>query len=282
MVAIERGRGPYRAQMRARLALLWFLVVPAKCWADSSWWDELDKSERVTWLNVAGVSFITLWGIKNWDYGDRSPHAEREGWFGEDTKSGGADKLGHMFTTYALSHGLSWTYEDWGYGANDAARLGAWSSFGLMSFMEFGDAFSEFGFSYEDFIMNALGSYVGYVMYTQPRLREVLDLRLEYQIKFTTDDIFTDYERMKYVAAIKFDGIAPLKNTYARYFDFQVGYFTRGYENANIADERNVYVALGLNLSHLFNAYDHKKTATFFNYVQLPKTYVDSSKNLND
>lgn len=269
--------------MYARLALLFLLVTPAADAADSTWWSELDKSQRVTWLNVAGVGFITVWGTVNWEYGDRAPHAEREGWFGENTKHGGADKLGHSFTTYALSHALSWTYEGWGYGARDAAELGAWSSFGLMGFMEFGDSFSEFGFSYEDFIMNAVGSYAAYVMYTQPRLREVLDFRVEYRTDLSTFDFFTDYERMKYLAAIKFDGISRLKSTPARYFDFQIGYFTRGYtddENAN--KERNVYVALGLNLSHLFNAHGHKKTATFFNYVQIPETYIDRSKDLND
>ncbi len=72
-------------------------------------------------------------------------------------KEGGADKLGHFYSSYLVSHGFSYLCTVWGFSREQASKYGSWSSFGLMSFMEIGDAFSHYGFSYEDFFMNFTG-----------------------------------------------------------------------------------------------------------------------------
>lgn len=260
------------------------LLSAGHVWADeaSNWWQNVEKSDRATLANAAGIGFITYWGVRNWDYGDRSPHAQKEHWFDSETKYGGADKIGHAYTTYALSHGLNFLYQKWGYPRDEAATRSAWSSFGLMSFMELGDSFSQYGFSYEDLIMNAVGSYAGYVSATQPKIRDLVDFRVEYRTDLSRLDFFTDYEKMKYLIAIKADGVDVLNNTLARFFELQLGYFTRGYPtSANTVKERNAYVAIGVNLSHLISQAGYKKTATIFNYLQLPEIYVDAQKPLN-
>jgi hypothetical protein len=177
------------------------LSTEAVEWPDrnvSDW----DKEQKLVATNVAGALFITGWGIANWDYFQASPSAQNEGWFGEKTKEGGADKLGHFYVNYALSHGLSYLYERWGYPHNQAAVYGAWSSFGLMGLMELGDSFSDFGFSYEDMLMNAVGSYTGYLMWTRPELMRKIDFRVEFTPEFDEPDIFTDYENLKYLVAL--------------------------------------------------------------------------------
>jgi hypothetical protein len=115
-----------------------------------------------------GAGAITVWGVANWDYFSRKPHAKSEGWFGQNTKEGGADKPGHVFTTYATAQGLSSLYEHWCFTPKDAALYGSLSAVAIFGYMELGDSFSDYGFSYEDFIANALGGTGAIVTRTSP------------------------------------------------------------------------------------------------------------------
>ena len=270
-----------------RLALLFVSVVfacpiVAVDWPDrrlSAW----SKEQKLVATNVSGAVLITTWGIGNWDYFQTRPNANSEGWFAESTKEGGADKLGHFYVNYGLSHGLSQLYEHWGYKRKQAAAYGAWSSFGLMGLMELGDSFSEFGFSYEDMVMNAVGSYAGFLLWTQPKLARKIDFRVEYEPQFDRVDIFTDYENLKYSVALKLDGFDHLRDGPLRYLELQLGYYARGYSQSNPAHrERNVYVGLGLNLSRVLKDMSYRKTARIFNYLQLPGTNAAISNGLND
>jgi hypothetical protein len=62
-----------------------------------------------------------------------------------------------------------------------------------------------------------------------------------------------------------------------------VGYYAQNYSQT-IPDERerNVYVGIGLNLSRVFSDLSYRKTARVFNYLQLPGTYADLDKDLNE
>lgn len=242
----------------------------------------LPKEDKVMWSNVAGVALISTWGITTWDYGSQSPHMEGDAWFGKNDKHGGMDKLGHFYTNFTLSHGLSYLYQSWGYETQRATLLGSLSAFGLMGFMEFGDSFGGHGFSRQDFIMNTLGAITGYIFLTRPELTKRIDIRVEY-IPGGQRDIFTDYENMKFIVALKLDGIQSVRNRYLKYLDLQLGYYTRHYSAESQENkERNIYIAVGINLSHVLHNMSHKKTATFFNYYQMPYTYIDRSKNLNE
>jgi len=53
-------------------------------------------------LSVASLA-ITSWGIAQWGWFTQSPVFKREGWFGADTSSGGADKTGHFYMSYVMS-----------------------------------------------------------------------------------------------------------------------------------------------------------------------------------
>ncbi|MCK4767357.1 MAG: DUF2279 domain-containing protein [Desulfobacula sp.] len=241
---------------------------------------DFSKEEKVVLTNIAGLAAVTAWGVANWDYFGNSPSRADEGWFSENTKEGGADKLAHFYLSYTLSHALGSLYENWGYSHKKGALLGSWSSFGLMSFMEMGDSFSSYGFSSEDFIMNCIGSIAGYVLYTNPELSRKIDFRVEYIPNFDSVDFFTDYEHSKYLMALKLDGFDCVKKKYLKYLELHVGYYTRGYSNG-INKKRNIYVGVGINLSKIFNDLSMKKTSKIANYIQLPYTYLSVKKDLN-
>lgn len=234
---------------------------------------ELSKGEKLAAVNAGGVLLITGWGIANWDYGQKRPRATREGWFGQETKTGGADKLGHAYTTYVLSHGLAHLCDSWGYSQREATWYGALSAFGVMGFMEVGDSFSSYGFSHEDFIMNTAGACLGYVTRRYPQVSEKLDFRLEYTPAFDEWDLLTDYEHMKFLTALKFSGFRPFQTGLSQYLELHLGYYTRGYDDGS-APRRYLYGGIGVNLSRIFHTGGFSRTASTLRYLQVPHTDI--------
>lgn len=240
--------------------------------------DELRN--RVIYTNIIGAAVVMAWGTAFWDYFTINPVIKNEGWFGKDTKYGGADKMGHMYSTYLWSLGFSSLYEYWGMKEEDALLYGPLTSWTFQFLMEVGDSFSESqGFSYEDAVMNTVGAAFYYVREKYPTIKSKLDLRLEYIPDFNSNvDFFTQYNSMKYLFALKFSGFEDLEDTPMKYFELQLGYYTRGYsERENFTDEnreRVIYAGVGINASEVLKAMGWTKTSKIFNYYQLPYTYV--------
>lgn len=242
-----------------------------------------ETKHDILYTNLAGAALIVGWGAANWDYGSSSLYVSNEKWFEEDTKYGGADKVGHFYATYIIGSGLSSLYESWGYTQKDAALYGSLSSFFLMNTMEIGDAFSpEQGFSYEDCILNTLGSITSYLFATNPELSKRVDLRIEYIPSFQTADFVTEYEKMKYLLAVKAEGFDFISNPLLKYSELQLGYYTRNYDNGfSDESERILYLGIGINLSKVARENGYDKTATFLNYYQIPYTYLPFENDLN-
>lgn len=246
----------------------------------------LSSRQKVLMLNLGAFGAITAWGLISWDYGSSSPHADREGWFGHGTLEGGADKLGHMYTSYALSHGLSTIYRSWDYPPEKAAAMGALSSFGIQGMMEVMDSFtSSYGFSYEDMVMNTAGALMGYAFDLNPKWQRKLDFRLEYKPsigKNFESDVFTDYQSHKYLLALKGEGFTSINKTFLRYLELQVGYTAKGYADYVTGGpddrRRNLYAGVGLNVGELVRPLWNSR---IFNYLQVPFTSVHGKKTLN-
>ena len=165
-------------------------------------------------VNLTGVGIVTAWGVAYWDYFSQSPNSTSENLFQNATKSGGADKLGNMYTAYVASHGLSSLYESWCFNKEDAALYGALSSLAILGYMEVGDSFSEIGFSHEDMIINGVGSLLGYYLYTNPNMSSKIDFRWEYGLHPNNNDITTDYENSKYLFALKLNGFESFSDNF--------------------------------------------------------------------
>ena len=240
-----------------------------------------EMNEKLLLTTATGVAAITVWGVLKWDYFTVSPHAESEDWFGNDTSSGGADKLGHMFTSYVATHGFSALYEHWDFDQDDAALYGAMSSFIIMGYMEFGDSFSNYGLSGEDLVANTAGALWGYLTYRDPVLTSRIDFRWEYGIHPTQTDLVTDYENSKYLFALKLNGFERFQDSWMKHLEFHLGYYTRGFQDDEPDRERNLYVGLGFNLTDMFARHGYRKTATALRYLQVPGTYLRLDHDLN-
>ncbi len=235
-------------------------------------WPETTKEKKVLFANAAGLAAITGWGIVNWDYFSTTPSAKNEGWFAGNTKEGGADKLGHFHASYTLSHFLGHTFENWGYSQKQGLKLGALSSFAIMNWMELGDSFSDYGFSYEDFVMNALGCATAYLIGTRPELDKKIDFRIEYRPRFDTADVFTDYDRQKFLVALKLDGFDQVTHPLLKYLELHLGYYVRGFSHGSIP-KRTLYAGIGVNLSRILNGFSLNTLSTVTRFVQIPYTY---------
>jgi uncharacterized protein YfiM (DUF2279 family) len=246
-----------------------------------SGFSELPKEDKVLYLNLGVGTTVLLWGVWNWEWGTGGPRFQDEGWLGRGTVNGGADKLGHMYSGYVLSHLFAGQYERWDYTNDVAARLGALSSVGVMSLIEIGDAFSdEYGFSYQDMVFNIAGATLGYVLWRNPDLARKIDYRVEYNPFIEGEyqsDISTDYDRLKYLVAIKADGFDFIENPYLKYLELHLGFYARNYseysrvKGAYDPREQHVYVGLGLNIGKLLKPW---LDTPIFNYIQVPYTYV--------
>ncbi len=231
---------------------------------------------------LTGVAGVTAWGVANWGYFSRSPRSQSEGWFGSATQSGGADKLGHLYTTYLLSHGLAEYFQRRCLPDNEAARYGALSALAIMGYMEVGDSFSKYGLSWEDMLANVLGAGAGYLLRRDKALADKFDLRWEYGLHPTKWDISTDYENSRYLLALKLAGFKSLRNSAWRFIEFQTGYYTRGFDSTSTAAaRRSVYLGIGLNLGQWFKERGARKTALALRYLQVPGSAARFERHLS-
>lgn len=242
-----------------------------------------DKNSKLWAVNLTGIGVITAWGVVQWDYFSRSPQTVSEGWFGNDTKSGGADKLGHAYSSYVLAHGLSNLYDSWCINKTDAALYGALSSLAIAGYMELGDSFSEFGASKEDMIANIVGVTFGYFTYRNKALADILDFRWEYRPNLDdVSDFTTDYEYSKFLLALKLNGFAFARSNPLKHIELHAGYYTRGFAEPGDMKERNVFIGIGFNLTDLFRRHGYNRTSTLFKYYQIPDSSLRSVNDINE
>lgn len=225
---------------------------------------EAQKQFR-THLLIGGAATSLLWyaSVHWWnDTMSSDFRTVNEGWFGQDTYTGGADKLGHLYSTYVGTRLLTNAFEWAGHDRDSAAWLAAATTWGSMLAVEIGDGFStHYRFSKEDLIMNTLGSGLALLMEKNPELDALLDYRLMYwpsSAARRTGQVspVSDHSGQTYLLAIKASGIPALRKIEPlRYFELALGYGTRGYE-PNVGEERsrNVYYGISLNVAEIIDA----------------------------
>ena len=253
-----------------------------------------DAADKIKWELTAISGGAIFLGLKNWNWGSSNSFKfNNEGWFGMDTGSAGADKLGHMYSSYLINEFFTKRLMAKTDEKLQAAKYSALFSSTIMLMVEVFDGYSnDHGFSYEDVIFNSLGIGVSYLKNTLPGLDEKLDLRVEYD---PTDQHgnhpVTDYSGYKYSAALKLGGFEDLKQTPLKYFELQIGYHSEGFksnEEIYFPEKRTeLYIAIGIDLTEVFFKPAKRYSTsplidyadTFFRYYQAPGTYISTPIN---
>jgi hypothetical protein len=240
-----------------------------------------------------GAAGVIAYGFANW-WDDGFTGRFRtvdEGWFGQNTNDGGADKLGHAFANYTGTRLLTWGLQAAGNSPDAALTLAAWSTFLTFTAVEVVDAFTDkWRFSAQDALMNAVGTGAAVLMEKNPGLDRVIDLRLMYkpsdEPRSNYFDPFGDYSGQTYLLVAKASGVGRLReHPLLRYVEVAVGYGTRGYglppEDPG-ERSRYLYAGISLNLSELLDravfrgATERSRTERavdgFLEFLQIPGT----------
>ncbi|WP_292936256.1 DUF2279 domain-containing protein [Noviherbaspirillum sp.] len=257
--------------------------------------DDLDPQQvrrRTLGLMVANALAVGIYGKTHWwqDGFSGRFRTVSEGWFGQNTYSGGADKLGHFYMNYAGTRLFARAFAWAGNTPDQSLRQAAWLTLGTFTAVEVLDGFSRnWRLSKEDVIMNAAGVGAALLMEKKPELDRIVDLRLLYRPSRDDGggfDPFGDYSGQTYLFVLKGNGIPALQNMpLMRYLEFAVGYGTRGYSSSPAGSDgrsRNVYAGISLNVSELLgqtvfsNSSEERRarrvTDTFLEFVQVPGT----------
>ena len=253
---------------------------------------------RLTNTLVVGgaIAGVAAYGFaKWWDQGFKGQFSSgNEGWFGQDTRYGGADKLGHAYTANAGVRLMSALLQSYGNNSDTAANLAFWSTLGTLTAVEVADGFSkQYTFSWEDTAMNAIGAGFGWWCEQDPDLDALLDFRLLYRKsqQASSWDPAGDYSGQTYLLVAKASGIPKLRETpVLRYVEVALGYGTRNYDGAPSGEpSRYMYYGLQVNLSALLDdtVFGEKRWPTarrasevFLDLWQVPYTGVYARSRL--
>lgn len=237
----------------------------------------LKKAPLLVALNA--VSMVSI-GVFKWDWGSGRFAFRNEGYFGENTGNGGADKAGHLWSTYTLSNiNMHFLQKKGVENYKEYGILLAWAN---MLVVELGDGISKtYGFSNEDLLFNSIGSGISYLRAKNSFVKKLIDVRLEFTPSEFSLAAFseTNYSDLKYILAIR---PAAFTNSYFRYLEVHAGFYTRGYRGVRASDyltkNRTAYIGLSVDLhSLIFNKYQNNKVVKVFgdilHSVQIPYTY---------
>jgi len=255
---------------------------PAAAAVEEGWWTSQPKETKMLYTNLTAAALIGIWGLIEWDYGSEGWNEADEGWFEKDSKYGGADKVGHFWSTFAFSDALTGLYKSWGYSSDKANTYAALSAWTVQTVMEIGDATSESqGFSYEDMVANTLGALTSVLMERFPELDRKIDFRVEYVFNVDVNGIFDDYSNHYYSMVLKLDGFDVTQDSFLRFVEFHGGYYSRGYDDPEEEDTRSFYGGITFNFSRLLSENGWEKTGKTLEYIQIPYTVPKVSHDLD-
>jgi len=222
-------------------------------------------------LAATGAFYGGLYGWTYLAWYQRSPDSEGfnvldEGWFGPDTYAGGADKLGHFWTNYALTRGVTGILEWGGYPKRTALPAALALTAGFFVMNEIKDGYHRnYGFSWGDILFNVAGDAAAVLMELNPELDAMFDLRLEYFPSRAYLDAIgdgnpfnspEDYSGQSYLLAYHLASVDAIRASrrfgWLEFVDLTVGYQAVNFLPETDAERRRVlYAGVALNLQRL-------------------------------
>ncbi len=174
--------------------------------------------------SIIGTSVV--WSVDAWWQGRSHPfNFHNEGWFND--YSLGVDKVGHAYASYFYFHTFHNVMLWGGFDPSTALWWGAGITELLALFLEVGDGFSTFGFSYEDLLSNTLGVTYGLLQVKVPFLQN-FSLKWSYIPAGQRDALnFTQhYDAHTYWLSCNIHGLLPdeWKDYWPRFVQLAAGY----------------------------------------------------------
>jgi hypothetical protein len=223
--------------------------------------------------------------------------------FGVDAYSGGADKLGHAWTNYALTRATTALLTSAGWSRFPSSLASAGLTQLAFTLTEIQDGYV-FGFDPKDLVANVSGAALAVLMDNVPVVDRLFDFRLQYfpsrdyrrAFRSTgTVDIGQDYSGQSYLLALHLGALPRANDTeymyWARYVDLAVGFEAHHYffapEPRVTAPRQTLYFGLAVNMQGVLDAlFDDSRgrriARGFFEAYSLPYTtlrFVEQSRS---
>jgi hypothetical protein len=218
-----------------------------------------------TFVTTGVLIAITAWAALGVEKDDYTPFkVTSEGFFGKNTYAGGADKCSHFVLSAFLGRELAWVYEKQGHPRDQALLLSLGVTVLSGVIQEVGDAFTPYGYSWEDIAADTLGGVAG-VALSHYGLNDLIGLRFGFvPISLPPnaccgESLGDNYSKEIYSADLKLAGLAKrltIQPGPARFFLVSATYSTRayGFEPARPDRQRNVGLDVGLNMPEILSA----------------------------
>jgi hypothetical protein len=255
-----------------RLApLMLVTTLLARALADPTEEPEPEPSPQTKIIAAASVGAIHLayatWSYFAW-YRDADTNeffVADEPLFAEATYAGGADKLGHMWSNYALTRGTTAVLTAAGWPRLQSSIASALLTEVAFTLTEVQDGFYMYGFESHDMVANIAGAGLGVLMENVPAVDRLFDFRVEYfpsrdyrrSFRQTGSiDIGQDYSGQSFIIALHLGAIPPLGETewtyWSRFLDLAVGFEAKHYapipEPRDALPQQTLYFGLAFNI----------------------------------
>jgi hypothetical protein len=225
-----------------------------------------------------------------WRHGYEPFNFHNEFWFGKHTYAGGADKASHLVLYNALARELQIGYYRMNYSRDQAELMAFLTSMGAGLATEVGDAFTVFGFSYEDLVLDAAGAATA-ILVSRNGLDDLIGFRfgpVPNQVPqpcCPVNETGKDYSEEIYTADLKIPGLArrmKFDPGPARFLLVSMTYGSKGYKNSLPQyREQQIGIEVGINFPEILTAVGVRDTTwwgrclfIFFNLVRIPYTQI--------
>lgn len=248
---------------------------------------------------IGAVTAATLAGSAYNSFSDgpnQKFHFTNEGFLGQHTYAGGADKGSHFVSYYMVAKLLSGMYQELGMPVDQARLLGAGVSTFAGFVTELGDGRGRYGFSYEDLTMDALGAatYLGIAHFG---LGDLIGfsaglIPAPARVCCPYGGFGTDYSQLIYSADLRIAGLgarAHFDPGPARFLLFSLTYGSKGYPfDDPTVRERQVGVFVGVNFVEILHVarvpekiWWGKILYFLFDVIRIPYTQIGYQYDLN-
>lgn len=254
-------------------------------------------ARRIGKYTLTGLTppIILIFGIKAWDWeNDHDFYSKNEGWFGQGTSFGGADKAGHFFAHYATQRFLFSVYDHLDTNPYDRWVYSIGMTMGVGFLIEIGDGFSsQYGFCFQDLVMDYAGIICGALLDYSP----TLDSFIGFSVKYIPTKAFrenekkgpkrlltfvNDYSGFVYMmnfklAGFKYSGFNIPE--FFKYIQFDLGFMSRDYTaydvKAHTDDDkrRGIYVGVSINFAEVVKDFYEDDNSVLCRLSQIPFKY---------
>lgn len=253
------------------------------------------KEPKWIWIGVFSALAVGGSAANAYTEDPRYPwHFTAEGWFGEDTYAGGADKASHFVSFYAVGRIMNELNLGLGANRDQSILIASGVSFLAGLATEIGDGTNKYGFSWEDLTMDALGAATALAI-VHYRVEDLVGFRygLVPGPISPVGGLGKDYTAEMYTGDLKIEGLGRrlcFNPGPARFLLLSTTYGTKGYPYAPAElRQRQVGIELGINFGEVLKALHVPPKRwwgvllyTFFDIVRIPYTAWGFRYDLNN